>query len=834
MATNDNLSLIDENGDTSIDVAGVTFEEGDASYAEHLRDAFLLYAASVITDRALPDVRDGLKPVHRRILLAAADMRLWSRSSTQKCAKVVGEAMGNYHPHGDSSIYDALVRLAQDFSMRVPLIDGQGAFGSIDGAAAAAMRYTECRLSPAAEALLADLPGSKKEVELILPNDTGRNYTGQIVEPRVLPARIPNLLINGTTGIAVGMATSMLPHNPAEVMDLCMWRLQNPDAPVEKVAKRLSGPDLPTGGLIVNNDGLRSVYLTGQGKVTVLGKAHIEPIEGNRSMIVITELPYGVRKGGDGGFIEKLAKLYHEDKFPEFSDLSDMSAEDIRIEIQLKRGSNANAVLARIYKETELSKNFGVQQRALVNGRPKVLNLAEMVDEFLNFRRDILVNVAKKRMGEIELRLHKLDALIKAIDAIDAVIRAIRGSRNREEAKPKIQKILKVDEQQAQWVVELPLGNLTALETKDLKDEQKNLRSELKHLQKFIRTPAMVTEKLLGDLRDLKREYAAPRMSPLIDGDELPSGGDFTAVSSPAEDCLLLVSEQGQAVCGQGTLRRGASLSLATGDRIVCIEPARTDEERLVFTSSGKVCRLRLQELPLENRRSRGESLGRYIGLEDGEKIVAVVPMPDEKNRGAALFAYRSGTVKRTAWAEFLKATTSGIAAARPNAGDEVIAVIDCPDRAEILLVGSHGYSIRFGANDARVMGRASNGVRGITLPADAEIRDVEVITDTSRKLLLVALGPNGVAYGKRIPLDDIPSQGRGGRGILMHKPKTKYGAPAFTALAQDTDTVIIQDEDRKLKLVPARRVPVGARAKVPSAFSAADKLTQLLIAPAE
>jgi DNA gyrase subunit A len=806
-----NLSLLDENGQPSIEANGVTLQDGDLSYDEHLRDQFLLYSASVITDRALPDVRDGLKPVHRRLLLAANDLHLSSRSNYMKCAKVVGEAMGNFHPHGDGALYDALVRMAQDFSMRLPLIDGQGSFGSIDGDSAAAMRYTECRLTPAAEAMLADLPTSKKEIAEILPNDTGRNFDGRLVEPQVLPARLPNLLINGGTGIAVGMASNILPHNPGEVLDLCIWRLQHPDATVEQVAKRLSGPDLPTGGTIVDNEELRACYLTGEGKVTILGKAHIEPIEGSRQQIVITELPYGVKKGGEKGFIEQLAKLYHDGKFPEFSDLIDVSTDEIRIEIPLKRGSDAHAVLARLYRDTKLSVNFGVQMRALVNGRPRILNLAELIDEFLDFRREIVINAAKKRMREIEERLHQLEAYMKAISAIDEVVALIKKAKNRETAKKGLKKLLGVDDQQAQWIVDMRLGNLTALDRYELEKEVKELRAEHKHLSKFIKTPSMVTDYLIDGFRELKKDFNTPRVSAFTDSDAA-AAADPAAFSVPAEDCLLLVSRGGQALCGQGTLKRGANLALAAGDTLVCAQPARTDEERLIFTASGQCYRVRLADIELSSRRHKGTPLSQIVSMTAGDAVVGVHPA-DPGRDGAALFVYRSGTVKRTAWSEFASAHAGGILAAKPVDGDELLCVLDCPPSAELVMIASHGYGIRFHVEEhLRLMGRNANGNRGIKLPGGAEVRIAAAITDPSAQLVFTTT--KGLA--KRLALTDIPAQGRDGKGVQFLKNCERFGEPEFGTVVHKTDELWVISSDGRPAQAAVDKIPAVNRANTP------------------
>jgi DNA gyrase subunit A len=802
--------MFTENGDLSVTAGSVELREGDHRYDELLAHNFLVYAKSVLTDRALPDIRDGLLPVQRRILLAMDDLSLRPNRSTRKCAKVVGETMGNYHPHGDLAIYGALVRMAQDFSLRTPLVTGQGNFGNVDGDPPAASRYTECKLSEAAESLLGDLDPE------VLPDDYGRNYDESRVEPNVLPAAYPNLLINGQIGIAVGMTCKMLPHNPGEVLDLATWRLANPEARPETVVKRLSGPDFPTGALVVADEAMRQAYLTGEGKVVAVGEAHIEPANGNREQIVITSLPWGVTKGQAGsgsGLLEVLDRQFGLGQYPEFSDMHDYSTDDMRIVIELKRGSNAKAVLQRIYKHTRLRETYGVQMNVLVNGVPKTVNLSELIDHFLDFRRYVIIKIAEKRIRWIESRLHELDAYLKALSAIDAVIKLIRGSKDRHEANPKLQKLLKIDEQQGNWILDMRLHRLTALDRHKLEDEVKTLKVELTELRTFIKTPALVTEKMVGDFRELKKLMGAPRQTKLIGDDAVGDDAEVMAdFSVPAEDCMLLISSHGHALCGQGTLKRGASLQLAPGDHLAVVEDARSDEEWLVFTAAGKAFRLRLAELPLENKRHKGQHISELGGFEADDRIIGAHKVVADRP-GSALFIYASGTVKRTSWDEFTNAHGSGVVAAKPAAGDQVVAVYNCADEADIILVGSHGKAIRFPAEDARPMGRAANGVRGIKLPAGVRLIGSACVLDPTATLLLAT----STRFAKRIPLLDIPPKGRGGGGVVLMKTGGKYGEPAVIAVVEtDKDELHIHTTDGKLKEQPASRVPRAGRTIVP------------------
>jgi DNA gyrase subunit A len=814
---NETLPMLDENNNNSIAATGVMLQPDDLRYSDVMSTNFLTYAVSVLTDRALPDVRDGLLPVHRRIMIVMHEQRLRSNARYRKCAKVTGDVMGNYHPHGDLAIYGALVRLAQPFSLRAPLIDGHGNFGNLDGDGAAAARYTECRMTPVAEKMLEHLD------EEVLPNDYTRNYDESRPEPKVLPSAYPNLLVNGSMGIAVGMTSKMMPHNFGEIMDLAIWRIANPDATPQALVKRITGPDFPTGSLAVDNDELRKAYLTGEGKVTMVGEAHIEPMPGNREKIVITSLPYGLTKGsGKGsGLLEVFNKQYGEGKWPEWTDVNDLSKGDfdVRIEVELKRGSNAKAVLARMYKDTRLRDTFGVQANVLVNGRPRTLGFTEILDEWIAFRREVMVKIAEKRMREIQVRLHKLEAFLKAIDAIDAVVKTIRTSKNRAEAKPKLEKLLKIDEQQSEWIVSMPLGNLTTLESRE------RLRVELKDLQKFVKSPTLIGEKITGELKEMKKDFSTPRATKMVGEDAVSTAAaGSAALNVPAEDCMLLVSAKGQAVCGSGTLKRGASLNVAAGDRMVCVSEAKTDQDWMVFTASGKVFRLRLAELPLESKRTKGIHLSEIIGIESNDDVVACFPIDKDKD-GTALFIYESGLVKRTEWKEYARVVPSGIVAASPKPGDKVIGIFDGPDSVDVVLVGDHGKGIRFAAKDLRPMGRASAGVRGINLPDGVKLVGFDITASDSGQLLLLT----DAGYGKRINITDFPSQGRGGGGVMLLKPGTKYGTLIKAAAVLEDSELWVQKEG-KLSMTLAKKASLVGRAITPREFPLGQDMQALFV----
>lgn len=828
-------SPIEGNGDGVVGTTEVVKAEiaagtaGTVPYGEVMSESYLVYAWSTLLSRALPQI-DGLLPVQRRILQAMNGLNLNHKSRYSKCAGIVGETMKRYHPHGDAAIYGALARMAQDFSLRVPLIDGQGNFGSIDGDGAAAMRYTEARLSEPAERLMDDLHPE------ILPDFYDRNFDESQVEAGVLPARFPNLLINGAYGIGTGMTCLVLPHNPAEMIDLCIWRLGHEDASVEQMADRINGPDFPGGATVLDDEGLRQSYLTGKGKVTGVAKAHIEPMQGGREKIVITELPWMVNKGD---MLKKDIASRHDDRYPELADLNDFSDESIRIEMSLKRGADARAVLQRMHKYGVLRRTYGVEMNCVVDGRPKTLNLADIVDEFLKFRRYVVVKRAEKRIGEIERRLHQLDAYLKVIGATDAVVQIIKKSKDRDAAKPKLKKLLKIDDQQAQWIVSMQLGALTQLDSQKIKQEDKELKAELKHLKKLIRTESMITDVIVeefGETKDRwKKEGVLERRSSLV---EASSGGegvgvDIAAASVPAEDCLLMISRDGRALCAQGTLRRGASLSLKGEDRLVVIADSRTDRDYLIFTDVGQAYRVRLAELPLEGKRSAGCDLRGVIGMGGSEKVVAAVPV-DADRAGSALFVSMNGIVKRTEWSEFVNTHSSGVVAAKPASGDEIIAVLDCPDDADIVLMSDNGKALRFAATGARNMGRNAGGVGGMKL-ADGEKIVGALVCNAGEDKVTQLLMATDTGWAKRVSVSEIPAKGRNTGGVVIMKVKEgeKYGRPYLAIAAVDGAELYVDGGAGKLKGHPVSKVALVKRAIVPKRWPGEGSLA-LFIRPAE
>lgn len=783
----------------------------EAIYAELMSHNYMVYAKAVLTERALPDVRDGLLPVQRRVMLAMHEANLNPSRPRDKCASIVGDTMGKFHPHGDSSIYGALVRMAQDFSLRAPLVDGKGNFGSIHGSPPAAMRYTEAKMTALGQSLF-----GKDLHQEILPNDYGRSYDGKHVEPNVLPAAFPNLLVNGNIGIGVGMTASFLPHNPSEVLDLCLWRLANPTATPAQVVKRIQGPDFPTSSLIVQNAGLKEAYLTGKGKIISIGQMHVEPLAGNREKIVITSIPWNTKVSS---IVEKIKDEGNNGtRLPEVVEIQDFTGDkdDIKIEIFLKWGSDASDVIKKLYSITDLRKTYSVAMNALVDGKPQTLGLTEILDHFLDFRRYIIIKRYEKRVREIERRLHQLEALIKALDVIDAVVALIKKSKDKETARNGLKKLLKIDDQQATWILAMQLSSLTQLDQFELKQEVKELKTEMTTAKKIIKTPVLVTEIIADETRELKKSFASSRMSKFIKESDV--GTSTGPISVPAENCVLAVSQDGYITTVSGTLKRGSPLSLSAKDRLVVFEPAKTDEEWVVFSASGKAFRLRLADVGLESKKSKGVNLSQLVGLEAGDSIAAAHKIPQD-DKGTLLFVYASGMVKRTAWSEFKTAHTAGIVAAKPNAGDKVIGVAPCEDNEFVVLLGTNGKGIRFAASAARPIGRNSAGVRGINLGPSETLIGWTVANEKDQLLLVTNKG-----FAKRLTYTDFAAQGRGGGGVALAKAKDgRYGEVEFIANVQDKSILHLEYANGLIKPIPANKAAKVSRTMAPKRFAPGD-----------
>src|SRR5881396_2738948 len=647
---------------------------------QEVRTSFLDYAMSVIVSRALPDVRDGLKPVHRRVLYAMHESGLQPNRPTRKCARVVGEVMGNYHPHGDSAIYDALVRLAQPFSMRYPLIDGQGYFGSVDGDPAGAMRYTECRLSRVATELLRDIDADTVDFE--------PNYDESRRQPTVLPARFPNLLVNGSSGIAVGMATNIPPHNLGEVVDGIVAMIEDPAIDVERLSKHIKGPDFPTGGSIVGRGGIRDAYRSGRGRITVRGRAHIEQLRGGKSAIIITELPYGVRKAGEGGVIEKIADLVKAGTLTEVP-MSDDALQDhsdkegMRIYVELKREAVPQVALNKLFKLTPLQTTFGYNAVALVDGVPRTLSLLELIRHYLDYQREIVTRRSKYELRQSERRAHILEGYLKALDNLDAVIALIRAAADTDEAREGLIEQFQLSEVQAQAILDLRLARLTGLARKEIEQEYKDLQERIGELRAILGDPAKVDGVIKEELAELVTAYAREdtRRTEIVAGEDELELEDLIA----EEDMVIAITRSGYVkrlpVSAYREHRRGGigvmGMDLKEEDYIEHLFVASTHDYLLFFTSVGKVYRLKVHELPLGTRQSKGRALVNLLPLSQGESVRTLIATRDFEEAEYLVLATKNGVVKKTRFADYnttLKA--DGIIAIKLRDKDELVAVL--------------------------------------------------------------------------------------------------------------------------------------------------------------
>jgi DNA gyrase subunit A len=728
---------------------------------QEMRSSFLDYAMSVIVSRALPDVRDGLKPVHRRVLYS-----MWTAGNRPgrpyvKCARIVGDVMGNYHPHGDTAIYDTLVRLAQPFSLRYPLVDGQGNFGSIDDDPPAAMRYTEARLARLATELLEELDSDTV--------DFGPNYDESKREPSVLPARFPNLLVNGSSGIAVGMATNIPPHNLSEVANAIIAMIDEPDISVDKLMSHVKGPDFPTGGFVVGRAGIRDAYRTGRGRIVMRARAHIEELRGGKSAIIISELPYAVRKGGDNGVIKKIADLVNDKVLTEISDLADHSDRTgMRIQIELKRDAIPQVALNKLFKHTSLQTTFGYNAVALVDGVPRTLSLLELIRHYLDFQREIVTRRSKFRLRKAEERAHVLRGYLIALDNLDAVIALIRAARDTEEARTQLMERFELSEIQASAILELRLRALTALERKRVEDEHADLQEQIAELRALLSDEAAIDAVIKDELTELRNGYARSddRRTEIVAAEEELELEDLIA----EEDMVIAITRSGYIkrlpVTAYREQRRGGvgvmGMDLKEDDYIEHLFVASTHDYILFFTSVGKVYRLKVHELPLGSRQSKGRAIVNLLPFRQGEQVRAVVQTRDFKEAEYLVFATKNGVVKKTrleAYNTTLRA--DGIIAIKMREGDELIGVRHSSGEDDVLMVSRAGQAIRFSEQDVRSMGRDASGVQGMRLRDDDEVISIAVAQDDTDLLVVTENG-----YGKRTRIAEYPRKGRGGMGV--------------------------------------------------------------------
>jgi DNA gyrase subunit A len=732
---------------------------------QEMRSSFLDYAMSVIVARALPDVRDGLKPVHRRILYAMHSDGLQPNRPRVKCASVVGEVMKSFHPHGNDAIYDTLVRMAQSFSLRYPLVDGQGNFGNIDDYPAAAMRYTECRLTRMATELLRDIDADTV--------DFAPNYDESQREPSVLPSRFPNLLVNGSAGIAVGMATNIPPHRLGEAVDAIVQLIDKPDANVDDLMKHVKGPDFPTGAMIAGRSGIRDAYRTGRGRIVMRGRAHVEELRGGKSAIIVTELPYGVKKGGDTGVIRKIADLVNEKVLTEISDVNDHSDKTgMRIQIDLKREAIPQVALNKLFKHTALQTTFGYNAVALVDGVPRTLSLLELVTHYLDYQRDVVTRRSKHELRNALRRAHILEGYLIALDNLDEVIALIRAADDTDEARTGLMERFELSEEQAQAILDLRLRALTGLERKRIEEEYGDLQERIAELRAILGDPARIDGIVREELLEIKEIYGRgdERRTEIIAGDTELELEDMIA----EEDMVIAITKSGYIkrlpVTAYREQRRGGigvmGMDLKDDDFIAHLFVASTHDYLLFFTTVGKVYRLKVHELPLGSRQSKGRAIVNLLPFRQEERVRAVIATRNFEEAKFLVFATRKGIIKKTAFGEYntpLKA--DGIIAIKLREDDELVGVRHANDGDDILMVSRGGQAIRFHEDAVRPMGRPASGVQGMRLRRDDEVIEVDIVRDDADLLVVTENG-----WGKRTRVSDYPAKGRGGLGVQTAK----------------------------------------------------------------
>jgi DNA gyrase subunit A len=748
-----------------------------------MQRSYIDYAMSVIVSRALPDVRDGLKPVHRRVLYAMYDSGFRPDRGYNKCSRVVGEVMGNYHPHGDSSIYDALVRLAQPWSMRYPLIDGQGNYGSSGNDPAAAMRYTEARLGQLAMHMLADI-----EEETV---DFSDNYDGRTQEPDVLPSRFPNLLVNGGSGIAVGMATNIPPHNLREVASGVVWALENPEANDDELLAalltRIKGPDFPTRGLILGTQGIEDAYRTGRGSVRMRSVVEVEEDAKGRTILVVTELPYQVNPDN---LVENIANLVRDGKLTGISDIADESnsRSGQRIVITVKRDAVAKVVLNNLYKHTQLQQNFGVNMLALVDGVPRTLRIDQIIRHYVKHQMDVIVRRTRFRLRKAEERAHILRGLVKALDMLDEVIALIRRSPSAEDARPALMELLEVDEIQAVAILDMQLRRLAALERQRIIDTLAEIELEIADLKDILEKPERQRQIIRDELMAIVDKYGDDRRTRIIPFDGEVSVEDLIAV----EDVVVTITRTGYAKRTKTdhyrSQKRGGKgvqgATLKQDDIVQHFFVCSTHDWILFFTNKGRVYRAKAYELPEANRNARGQHVANLLAFQPDEKIAQVIEIPNYEISPYLVLATKKGLVKKTKLTDFDSNRSGGLIGVNLREGDELVGAVLVSAEDDLLLVSSEGQSIRFHASDEalRPMGRATSGVLGMRFNDGDELLGINVVAED--KFLLVATDGG---YSKRTPIDDYPVQGRGGKGVLTIQYDRKRGR-LVGALIVDVD----------------------------------------------
>lgn len=769
---------------------------------EEMKHSYLDYAMSVIVGRALPDVRDGLKPVHRRILYAMSGLGMTPDKPYKKSARLVGEVLGKYHPHGDAAIYDAMVRLAQDFSSRYPLVDGHGNFGSIDGDSPAAMRYTEARMSRLAVEMLRDI--DKNTVDFI------PNFNEEFQEPVVLPSRVPNLLINGSSGIAVGMATNIPPHNLGEVVDGLIMLIDNPNCSVNDLMMAIKGPDFPTGGLILGRRGIKAAYTTGRGSLKIRAAAKIEEAKGGRQQIIVTQLPYQVNKAR---LVENIAALVRDKKLEGISDLRDESSrEGIRIVIELKRDANAQIVLNRLYHHTQLQTTFGVIMLALVDGQPRVLNLKQTLEYYLKHQREVIVRRTKFDLEKAEERAHILEGLRIALDHIDEIIALIRSSRGPEaELRASLMDKFGLSEKQAQAILDMRLKRLSGLEREKIEDEYRELIKTIEYLRSLLASPTMINQVIKTELTEIKEKYGDERRTRITS--EIGSLEPEDLI--PEEKIVVTVTAEGyvkrQPIASYRSQRRGGRGIQGTGtkeeDVVQHLLTVSNHDWLLFFTNQGRLYRVKGYKVPEAGRQAKGIPLVNLIALDNDEQVTAVLGVRDFTDGGFLVMATKGGIVKKTALSDFDSVRRGGLQAITLEEGDELIYVRRTDGNRELLLGTRTGMAIRFSERDVRAMGRLAKGVRGIRLNAGDEVVSMDVVLTDASLLILCANG-----YGKRTPLSEFRAQNRGGKGLKAIRTSKRNGPVVEMRVVRDDDDLMLITASGVIIRIAAKDIPEQSR----------------------
>ena len=767
------MDLNDENFLSAQKIVPVKIEE-------EMKKSYIDYAMSVIVSRALPDVRDGLKPVHRRILYVMNELSLWPEKPFRKSASIVGDVMGNYHPHGDAAIYDALVRLSQDFSMRYPLVNGHGNFGSIDNDPPAAMRYTEAKLQKISLEMLTDL--DKETVDFV------PNYDDRLKEPSVLPAKLPNLLINGSYGIAVGMACNIPPHNLTEVVNGTIAQLDNPEIPNEELMTFIKGPDFPTGGLILGKEGIKNAYTTGRGKVCVRARAEIEEDSKGRFHIIVTEIPYQVNKAA---LVENIAKLVQLKTIEGISDLRDESdREGLRIVIDLKRDANPNVVLNLLYKHTQLQNTQSMLMLAIVDGQPRILKLNEILAEYIKHRESVVIRRTKFDLAKAEARLHILEGLRIALDHIDEIIKIIRSAYD--DAQQKLMESFGLSEIQANAILEMRLRTLQGLQREKIENEYNELVKLIAHLREILSSEKLVKDIIRNELLEIKEKYGDERKTEITHGE-----GDIDIESLIKEETnVVTLTHFGYvkriAADVYRSQKRGGkgltAMNTREEDFVEQLFVTSTHDYIMFFTNTGKAFRLKAYELPEASRTSKGTAIVNLLQLAQGEKIAAVIPVKDYSSDLYVLMATKNGLIKKTKLEEYSNIRKTGIQGITLKEDDELIDVRLTDGSNDIIMVTQSGLSIRFAEEEVRAVGRTSMGVKGITLSKDDKVIGMEPIADN--KDYILAITENG--FGKRTEVEEYRCQGRAGKGILTYKTTSKTGHIIGIKVVNDTDDVMM------------------------------------------